>query len=107
MAEKTYDGIKARSSVSGLPEAEVNGLWEKVRENHARLTKCQGVHKFEAIEKTGGGLGVRFRCTKCGGDVNRDSLYWYAIGVAAALCQPAPMLAAEALLMLSRIPDNG
>lgn len=36
----TNDGIKALSEVTGLTRADLTGIWEQVKTNHALLQGC-------------------------------------------------------------------
>lgn len=57
--------------------------WEKtiaeVRANLERLHSCSGPHEFDPI--TPPGLGQRFRCARCGGEIDQQKLRWYNMGL--------------------------
>ena len=78
------DGIAALSSLTGLPRAEVESLAAQVKANHARLNDCAW-HEFHPIAGRDR-LRKRYRCARCGGEVDSHAYYWHEQGR-----RPAPV----------------
>lgn len=73
----TIDGISALAAVSGLQRADIFGIAEQVKKNHAALNGCAG-HAFTAINP--GGFMTKFRCANCNGEVDHHAHHWYVQG---------------------------
>ena len=55
-------------------------LWEQVKENHRVLDSCD-MHSFELIgPEEQSPFGRRYRCARCGGEVDSHACYWYNLG---------------------------
>ena len=67
------------SAISGLKPAVVDEIWEKVKANGKTLDACAGPHDFQPIGPVK--LGMRYRCAKCGGEVEAQAQRWYALGL--------------------------
>lgn len=80
MSEQRFDGTEILGAVSGLGKVEVKKIWEQVKANLKRLDECVGPHDFQrlALETK---LMFRFRCTKCGGEIEGDNRSWYERGL--------------------------
>lgn len=52
-------------------------IWEQVQANQAKLRACPRPHVFPPKEK---GIGKRYTCLKCGGDVDAIARLWYEEG---------------------------
>ena len=74
------DGREALSKVSGLKPEVVNELWEKVKANRLALDSCS-LHDFSIDLKPDQSYGKKFRCYKCGGEVDHITKVWYETGV--------------------------
>jgi hypothetical protein len=72
---------KALSEISGIPEAGIKAIWEKVKANHAKLDSCEGPHQFEESSRPGSPDGHKYRCTRCGGELDSINTDWYNQGL--------------------------
>lgn len=79
MNEK-IDGLEVLSKVSGVPKKEVDEIWQKVKENKARLDSCELPHDFHTI-KENGGLPRKAFCKKCLGVVDVVNARFYKQGL--------------------------
>lgn len=70
------------SQVSGIPEREINEIWEQVKANHARLDSCAGPHDFSIEGRKQGQLVRDWQCSKCGGTLDSVNVQWYRKGLA-------------------------
>lgn len=75
----TYNGVGVMSELTGLPRTTVQELADKARENIARLNACER-HQFEPIGPVQP-LRTRYRCAKCGGEVDSHARHWYERGL--------------------------
>jgi len=67
------------SAVSGLKPKAVDEIFEQVKANGAKLDGCPGPHDFVPVDPAR--LFHRFRCTKCGGQVDGSAARWYRRGL--------------------------
>ena len=74
------DGREVLSKVSGLKQKVVNEIWENVKANRAMLESCS-LHDFSIDLKPEQAYGKRFRCSKCGGEVDHITKLWYEKGI--------------------------
>lgn len=68
-----------------ITKEEAEKIWGLVKANRALLDACSGPHDFQAQplpEKEKSMLRQEFRCSKCGGVVDRHVKFWYDAGVA-------------------------
>jgi predicted SprT family Zn-dependent metalloprotease len=73
------DAKEVLSRVSGLPKKEVSKIWEDVKANNKRLRDCKGPHEF--VETAGAKFRGKYRCWKCGGEINGVAYSWYMEGL--------------------------
>lgn len=78
------DGRKILSALSGLPEREVDVIWEQVKANHKLLGQCVTPHLLAPCawytdKKL---LAKTYRCSKCGGEMAGDHARAYMEGLA-------------------------
>lgn len=79
MAE-VKDGLEALSKVSGVPRKEVDEIYQKVKENKARLDSCELPHDFHTIRENGRFPRKAF-CKKCLGVVDVVNANFYKQGL--------------------------
>lgn len=72
-----------REFVKATTGADLDPLWQKVRENHAKLDGCLA-HLFEPERPGQPQIGGRFVCSRCGGSVDSHAKHWYEKGMADA-----------------------
>jgi hypothetical protein len=80
MGKGKIDGIDVLSKVSGIPKEEVNDIWKKVKENHAKLDSCVRPHDFVPINENGR-LPRKYLCSKCLGVVDSVHASFYKQGL--------------------------
>lgn len=78
MGETVADAL---SRVSGISRADMDGIWQEVKANHARLEACAGPHDFSVPHRTVGTLVRDWACSKCGGHVESTHRSWYETGL--------------------------
>ena len=55
-------------------------LWEQVKRNRRILDSCD-THSFELLgPKDQSPFWRRYRCSRCGGDVDAHARHWYNLG---------------------------
>ncbi len=59
---------------------DYKAIFADVKANKAALDGCAGPHAF--VTTQAGKIGVKWRCGKCGGEVNAIDRYWYERGLA-------------------------
>lgn len=58
----------------------VKSIWDSAKKNLETLDACAGPHEWEPIINP---VGIKkFRCKKCGGDLDANEKYWYEKGLA-------------------------
>ncbi|QGF21774.1 putative sigma-factor [Bacillus phage vB_BcM_Sam46] len=67
-------------SFKGCDNISMQNIWEQVKENDAKLRKCQQ-HDFSIDLEPGSTWNKKWKCTKCGGHVQNQAKYWYEMGV--------------------------
>lgn len=67
------------SEVSGIPQSEVKQIWEQVQANHRTLEACVRPHDFQPLGERP--LFDRFKCSRCGGEVDGINARWYTDGL--------------------------
>ena len=67
------------SQISGVPRAEVDALFQQVKENHRRLADCSG-HTFTDTTPDKP-IGKKYRCSHCLGEIDSQAYYWFTKGV--------------------------
>ena len=72
--------LETLSAISGVNIDEAKELWEKVKENAAKLDVCKGPHDFELVTPELS-LRPRYRCTRCKGEVGMKEHRWYNLGL--------------------------
>lgn len=68
------------SEISGLPPKDINQAWEKIKANRELLDGC-ACHNFSIDLLPDKTMGKRWKCTRCGGEVNSENKYWYELGI--------------------------
>ena len=61
------------------PGGEPNDILAQVKANIAKLQECPKPHDFVPTEP--GKLGAKYRCSKCGGDLDCVQARWYIRGL--------------------------
>ena len=74
------DGLEVLSRVSGIPKKEVNEIWQRVKENKARLDSCELPHDFYPINENGR-LPRKAVCKECLGVVDITNARFYIQGL--------------------------
>ena len=64
-----------------MTPAEAKALWEKVQANHRTLASCAGPHDFSDDLSPARTIGKRWRCTRCGGEVDGVARSHYQDGL--------------------------
>ena len=62
-----------------LTKTEIKDIWEEVKANHARLSKCPR-HEFVPMDDNRV-LPRRFKCASCGGTLGAVEAHWYTKGL--------------------------
>jgi len=62
---------------TGIPRAELEGIWEAVKVNQGRLESCAGPHDFLTVP----GNARRLRCARCGGEMSPSDVFTYTRGL--------------------------
>lgn len=75
----TYNGVAVLSDLTGQSRTRVQELWAEAKENVRRLDSCAR-HHFEPIGPVQP-LRTRYRCGKCGGEVDSHARHWYERGL--------------------------
>lgn len=73
----TYDGAGVLAELSGMERTEVVAMWEKVRQNQAKLSACP-YHEFLPVLPLA--TRSRFRCRHCDGEVDSSAYIWHERG---------------------------
>jgi hypothetical protein len=81
MADRPETVGDALSRVSGVPKAEINEIWQKVKANSERLRSCVRPHDFSEVTRLVGTIPREYRCTRCGGTVDSINRSWYVEGL--------------------------
>lgn len=87
------------TKVTGLSPAVQDEILVRVKDNIAKLDSCSGPHNFnicldrrtrEPVENPTPQqmFGARWRCSKCGGDVETTNKKWYERGLVDGYSQP-------------------
>ena len=80
------------TQVTGLSPKVQDEIFEQVKANRAKLDACAGPHAFLLCIPRGSccpvatptpqqRFGAKWRCTKCGGDVDGVYKIWYELGL--------------------------
>lgn len=80
------------AKVTSLSPKVQDDIWEQVKANQTKLDGCVSPHDFsiclDRTTKTAVDnptpqqrFGARWRCSKCGGDVDHHAKMWYALGL--------------------------
>lgn len=86
------DVKKEIEKVTGLPPTVQDEIFIQVKANMAKLDSCPGPHSFSIClnRRTKEPIsnptpqqlfGARWRCSKCGGDVDYHDKMWYSKGL--------------------------
>lgn len=75
------EGFDAIAGAAGVDRREMLEIWEEVKANHARLKACPGPHDFSIDLNPARTLGKKWRCSKCGGEVDHIVRDWYLKGL--------------------------
>jgi hypothetical protein len=67
--------------MSGIRESALKEIWEKVKANHALLDGCERPHQFEERSRPGSPDGHKYRCERCGGEIDSIAASWYIQGL--------------------------
>jgi hypothetical protein len=82
----------ARATARAQVSPDYRTALAEVRANQAMLDGCEGPHEFERVDDAPKLFG-RWRCSKCGGEIDNLARTWYARGfnhaVQAAAAPPA------------------
>jgi len=70
----------ALSRVSGISKADIQGIWEAVKANNAKLDACVGPHKF-TIPSGRREYMDDIICEFCGGKISASGKSWYEKGL--------------------------
>ena len=62
-----------------LTKEHLAEIWKNVRANHDALEACAGPHDFQRVDSKK--IGSRWRCSKCGGEIDGVALSWYRAGL--------------------------
>lgn len=65
--------------VAGIPENEVSGIYEAVRNNQEKLGSCKR-HDFSIDIAPHTTINKTWKCTRCGGKANASAKIWYELG---------------------------
>lgn len=76
------DSMDRLSKLSGIPKPEMVSIAEHVKANLAALDACPGPHEFAIDATPDRTIGKRWRCAKCGGEVDFGAKLWYEKGLA-------------------------
>ena len=76
---KVYNALKILANVSGVPEKEVDSIWEQVKANQEKLNDCKLPHNF--ISPNGDRAARKYFCSKCDGELDRINVQWYERGL--------------------------
>ena len=63
-----------------MTKEEAKELWEKVKANCRALEACDR-HEFKLIGNIDQSLRRRYRCSRCGGEIDSHAYHWYELGV--------------------------
>jgi len=63
-----------------MTREEAREILDQVVANQKTLTACSGPHEFEPVSKDKK-FSRRYRCKKCGGEVESLHKYWYEQGL--------------------------
>ena len=75
------EGFDAIAGAAGVDRREMLEIWEEVKANHQRLKACVGPHDFSIDAAPNRPIGKRWRCSKCGGEVDHIVKTWYEQGL--------------------------
>ena len=75
------DSLDKLSQATGLKRGTMLEVWAEVKANGAKLEACQW-HDFEPVPDARQVFGQpdRYRCKRCGGEVDRHAFYWHEQG---------------------------
>jgi len=73
------DLLDALAKVTGLPRTEMVTLAEQVRANIQKLDSCAW-HEFAPLPDASNPTRQKYRCLRCGGDIDRTAYRWHEIG---------------------------
>jgi hypothetical protein len=75
------NGLDRLGVTVGLSGDVMRQLAEQVKENHARLRACAR-HDFVPKFPAAAGLGQKYVCARCRGEVDAHAFLWYSDGLA-------------------------
>lgn len=75
------NGLDRIGAAVGLSGQAMREIAEQVKANHARLRACAR-HDFSPIDAAGPRIGAKYRCARCGGEVDAHAFLWYSDGLA-------------------------
>lgn len=73
-------GLDVLAKLSGIPENEVSGIYEAVRNNQEKLESCKR-HNFNIDMVPHTTFNKTWKCTRCGGKVNSSERTFYELGL--------------------------
>lgn len=82
MDHRVGDSMDHLSQLTGIPRQEMVSIAEHVKANLAALDACPGPHEFTVDTTPDRTIGKRWRCAKCGGEVDCGVKMWYERGLA-------------------------
>ena len=64
-----------------MDKKDVQGIFEEVRANRIKLDGCAGPHEFVVDNPEEKPWRQKYRCTLCGGTLERHLYFWYKRGL--------------------------
>jgi hypothetical protein len=75
-------GLGQLSRLTKLPEPELLAIAAQVKANTKALEECRpGPHDFSVDTTPDRTIGKRWKCSKCGGEVDHGIKVWYEKGL--------------------------
>jgi hypothetical protein len=74
--------LQPLSDISGMPIAEIENLFVKIKENQRRLNGCP-CHNFGTVVLVSS-ISAKWTCEVCGGEMSIGDIRLYAAGYAAS-----------------------
>lgn len=75
--ERPFDTV---SRVTGIKRKDIEEIFKQVKANQAVLDTCKG-HDFSVPHRKIGQIVTDWKCSKCGGTVERQCKRWYELGL--------------------------
>jgi hypothetical protein len=74
------ENLDAICNMMRTDKETLDEIWKQVKINHKKLDNCDGPHEFEPMQHKDGELVRRYRCKKCGGEIDAIHHIWYKRG---------------------------